>query len=253
MELFLGILVLGSLIGGVVFILKLIVDLLKRRPKKNHLKGLGVCFIIMAIGVTISGITMSEEKKLANNEKYIQEKAIKKAKAEDKAKAIEIKVKVDAKQEEVKIKEEPKKEKKVAAPAPVEEEQIEVKEVKREPIVKELDRKDEIKKAIKVRLDEGKYSNVKLKDITINDNLGIDEPGYYIALVYLNFNVKNRVKTGNDVMALYSDDLVATLANKGIKDVSEVAVFWRDEYNNRDLKYAYEFKGEGFYLTDKVE
>ena len=49
---------------------------------------------------------------------------------------------------------------------------------------------------------------------------------------------------------LYSDDIVATLANKGIRDISEAIIFWEDNYNNRNLKYAYEDKNGGFYVTD---
>ena len=55
------------------------------------------------------------------------------------------------------------------------------------------------------------------------------------------------------MMRMYSDDLVATLANQGIDDISQVAIFWKDEYNDRDLKYAYEYRDGGFYITDIVE
>ena len=51
-------------------------------------------------------------------------------------------------------------------------------------------------------------------------------------------------------MKMYSDDLVATLAKKGITDISEAAIFWEDEYNNRNVKYAYEYKDGEFYIED---
>lgn len=111
-------------------------------------------------------------------------------------------------------------------------------------------RKSEIEAAIRNRINEGDYTDVKLDKITINEDMGKDEEGYYIALVRLNFQVKNRRKTANEMMRMYSDDLVATLAKKGIEDISQAAIFWRDEYNDRDLKYAYEYKNGGFYITD---
>lgn len=115
---------------------------------------------------------------------------------------------------------------------------------------KEIDRKSEIEKAIKDRINEGYYHSVSIEEITINDDMGKDEEGYYIALIKLYFEIKNRRKTANEMMRMYSDDLVATLANKGIEDISEVVVFWKDEYNDRSLKYVYEYKDGGFYIAD---
>jgi len=116
-----------------------------------------------------------------------------------------------------------------------------------------LDRKGELEKAIRKRIEEGGYNKVTIDKITINEDLGNEEEGYYIALVHLTFGVKNREETANEMMRMYSDDLVATLANQGIDDISQVAIFWKDEYNDRDLKYAYEYRDGGFYITDIVE
>lgn len=115
---------------------------------------------------------------------------------------------------------------------------------------KEPTEKEKIDKAIRGRVGDGDYRGVKLNKVTVNDNLGIDEDGYYIALVYLTFEVKNFEKTANKMMRKYSDDLVATLANKGFTNISEAAVFWEDEYNNRNLKYAYYFRDGSFYVMD---
>jgi len=52
------------------------------------------------------------------------------------------------------------------------------------------------------------------------------------------------------MMRMYSDDMVATLANQGVNDVSEAVVFWEDDYNNRTVKYAYEFMNGAFYVAD---
>lgn len=114
----------------------------------------------------------------------------------------------------------------------------------------ELDRKEEISDMIKSRISDGEYKNVKTDKITINENLGTDIEDDYIALVYLLFDIKNKKDTGNKLMRMYSDDLAATLANEGIEDVVEIAVFWEDEYNNRSVKYAYEYKDGAFYIMD---
>lgn len=112
------------------------------------------------------------------------------------------------------------------------------------------DRKLGIETSIRDKFNSGDYTNAKLNSITINENLGTDTSDDYIALVYLKFDIKNSRETGNEVMKMYSNDLVAKLANEGITDISEVAVFWEDEYNNRSVKYAYEYKNDGFYIMD---
>ena len=113
----------------------------------------------------------------------------------------------------------------------------------------EFERKSYIEKSIKDRVQD-EYHSVSIEKITINDDMGKDEEGYYIALIKLVFEAKNRRKTANEMMRMYSDDLVATLASKGIDDISRAVVFWKDGYNNRQLKYSYNFKDGKFYITD---
>jgi len=114
-----------------------------------------------------------------------------------------------------------------------------------------VSRSTEIENAIRSRIDEGKYNNAKLDKITINNDYGSDSPeDYFIALVYFVFDIKNTRATGNEVMRMYSDDLVATLANQGIEDITEAAIFWQDDYNNRSVKYAYEYRDGGFFISD---
>lgn len=115
---------------------------------------------------------------------------------------------------------------------------------------KELNEAEKIEKVIRDRIDEGEYRSTKLDRITVNENLGTEEGGDYIALVYLKFDIKNTKNTGNKMMRMYSDDLVAAMASKGITNVCEAAVFWEDEYNDRNLKYTYEYRNGGFYITD---
>lgn len=115
---------------------------------------------------------------------------------------------------------------------------------------REINRKSELEKAIRNRINDGDYTYTKLDRITINENLGTDIPDDYIVLVYFIFDIKNTRNTGNNLMRMYSDDLVATLANKGITDISEAAIFWEDQYNSRSVKYAYEFRNDGFFIMD---
>jgi len=137
------------------------------------------------------------------------------------------------------------------------EEIAEIESEKKETVILEKDKSYEIEQAvkniIKAKINENTYRGTKLNRITINENLGTDTPDDYIALIYLVFDVKNTVKTGNEVMRMYSDDIVATLAEKGItKNISEAAIFWEDDYNGRTVKYAYEYRDGKFYLTDAI-
>lgn len=111
-------------------------------------------------------------------------------------------------------------------------------------------REDEIESVINNRINEGEYNDSTLEKIQINKDMSQEDSDKYIALVYLTFDIKNSTKTANDMMRMYSDDLSATLADKGVEDVTEVAVFWKDEYNNRDVKYAYEYKDGKFFVSD---
>ena len=45
--------------------------------------------------------------------------------------------------------------------------------------------------------------------ITINDDLGTETDGDYIALVYLTWNQKNTGKTSKKMLEMYSSDLAA--------------------------------------------
>jgi hypothetical protein len=40
------------------------------------------------------------------------------------------------------------------------------------------------------------------------------------------------------------------LANQGFEDITEAAIFWQDDYNNRSVKYAYEYRDGGFFISD---
>lgn len=110
--------------------------------------------------------------------------------------------------------------------------------------------KAEIYNIVMQRIESGDYLNTTISEIKLNDNLGTDIEGDYILLVYGSFDIKNSKETGNKVLRMYADDLMATLAGEGIVEVVEGAVFWKDDYNNRTVKYAYEYKDGEFFITD---
>ena len=96
------------------------------------------------------------------------------------------------------------------------------------------------------------YDNTDIDRITINEDMGTDETGDYIALVYLVWNVENSAKMTKEMLTLYSDDLAATVA-KECENVQEIAVFWTIPYhNNANAKCSYERKGNGMYDMDIV-
>jgi major membrane immunogen (membrane-anchored lipoprotein) len=113
-----------------------------------------------------------------------------------------------------------------------------------------ISRINEIENMVSERFSEGLYRNAKINRITVNDNLGTDVEGDYILLVNFIFDIKNTRETGNEMMRMYSDDLVAYIGNNDSIDIVEAAIFWEDEYNGRTVKYAYEHNEDGFYITD---
>lgn len=111
-------------------------------------------------------------------------------------------------------------------------------------------RKAEIYDIAHDRIKEGEYPNVTITDIKLNDNLGSPEDGDFILLINGTFDIKNSKDTGNNVLKMYANDLVATVANNGVTEVFEAAIFWKDDYNNRTVKYAYEYNDGEFSITD---
>lgn len=210
--------VVGILGFGISLVL-LIISFVKKRPKKIMLIGL-VASVIMVFAGLLMGPTDDLGDAVDEPSQEIEE--------EDGSGIKEAETDLDE------IKEEEPKEKT--------EEEVETERI--------TGRKIELKRNIESRINEGDYTSAKLDKIAINNNLGDEEGETYIALVYLKFDIKNRRKTANEMMRMYSDDLAATLANKGIKDIAEIAIFWEDEYNDRNVKYAYEYEDGQFFVTD---
>ena len=108
-----------------------------------------------------------------------------------------------------------------------------------------------IKKAIKDHIEE-EYTFTEITSIAINEDLGIDLEGDYIASVYLTWRQQNSGKTSKDVLSLYSDDLAATIAEQ-CKNVQELTVYWTVPYlSYGNAKCAYERKNGKMYRMDMI-
>ncbi len=83
----------------------------------------------------------------------------------------------------------------------------------------------------------------------INKDMG-SELDNYIALVRMNFDFKNEANRANEVMRVMTKDIVSNVSRYYITDMSQLVIFWKDDYNNRTVKYAYEYKGGIFTLVD---
>lgn len=108
-----------------------------------------------------------------------------------------------------------------------------------------------IEQAIRSRVAE-KYTFTDIDRITINEDLGTELPGDYVALIYVTWTQSNSGKTSKEVLKLYSDDLAATLADT-CPNVQELAVFWTVPYlENASAKCSYERRNDGMYEMDMM-
>lgn len=96
------------------------------------------------------------------------------------------------------------------------------------------------------------YDRTTVDRIEINEDLGTDAEGDYIALVYLTWDVKNKPDMTETMLQMYSDDLAASLAADH-PEAQEVAIFWQVPYlGSNTSKWSYERRNGGMYATDKV-
>lgn len=96
------------------------------------------------------------------------------------------------------------------------------------------------------------YSRTDIDKITINEDLGTEEEGDYVALTYLIWNVQNKPDMTETMLQMYSNDLAASIAIDH-PEVHSMAVFWQVPYLGENTsKWSYERKGEGMYMDDKV-
>lgn len=96
------------------------------------------------------------------------------------------------------------------------------------------------------------YDRTTVNRVEINEDLGTDTEGDYIALVYLTWDVKNKPDMTETMLQMYSDDLAASLATDH-PEVQEVAIFWQVPYlGTNTSKWSYERRDGAMYATDKV-
>lgn len=85
--------------------------------------------------------------------------------------------------------------------------------------------------------------------ITINDDLGTDADGDYIALVYLTWDQTNTGTKSKKMLKMCSSDLAATLAKQN-SSVNEIAIFWTVPYLNDTAKCSCKRNIGGFVEMD---
>lgn len=94
------------------------------------------------------------------------------------------------------------------------------------------------------------YRKTDIESITINADLGTEEPDDHVALVYLTWNVMNTGSMSKEMLSMYSEDLAATLGNE-CPSVQEVAIFWTVPYlNDATAKCSYERSSSGMVEMD---
>lgn len=104
-------------------------------------------------------------------------------------------------------------------------------------------------KVIRQRITE--YTHTEITQITLNPDYGTEDENDYIALVYLTWDQKNSKEMSQQVLAMYSEDLSATVGEEA-PNVQEIAIFWTIPYLNMNAKYSYERRDNGMYKTDEV-
>lgn len=99
------------------------------------------------------------------------------------------------------------------------------------------------------------YNNTTVDKITLNDNLGTDAEGDFVALIYLTWSVKNKADTTKKVIAMYSEDFAARIGTS-VPEVTDTAMFWTIPYFQESgsvAKYSYErHSSGGMYKTDET-
>lgn len=108
-----------------------------------------------------------------------------------------------------------------------------------------------VKTQIQEYIDEY-YDSTDLDSLTVNPNLGTDEDGDYIVLVYLTWNTKNSGKMSKEMLDMYSSDMAARLYDD-IPEIQELALFWTVPYlNDGSAKLSFERVEGGMKYSDVI-
>ena len=87
-------------------------------------------------------------------------------------------------------------------------------------------------------IDSG-YRKTTIDRITMNPNMGTEESGDYVALVYLVWDVQNHYDTAKKMLETYSSDMAARMY-EDLPEVSELVVFWDVTYLDTTMKFTFE-------------
>lgn len=99
---------------------------------------------------------------------------------------------------------------------------------------------------------DANYAETVIDSISVNDDLGTDVEGDYVAIVRLTWNRSNSKKLSKEVLDLYSSDMAARMYND-LPEIQELAVFWTVPYLiDGSAKFSFERKSDGMYYTDIV-
>lgn len=80
------------------------------------------------------------------------------------------------------------------------------------------------------------YYGTTVDRVTINDDLGTDDPDDKIYLVYFNWDQQNTAQTAREVLKVYSEEIFADISTK-FPNAKEIALFWQSSYLNQTIKY----------------
>lgn len=80
---------------------------------------------------------------------------------------------------------------------------------------------------------EDKITNAEIDKIEVNEHLGTQEDGDYIALIHLKYKPKNSNETTLKLIDLYNNEIGAQLAKQ--KEIQEVTIFWEAPYIKEDM------------------
>lgn len=113
---------------------------------------------------------------------------------------------------------------------------------------------DDIKFKVKSLVrDSVSKGNVSISSISINENLGTDEAGDYIALINLSFDAKNKADTTKKMLDLLNNEIGANMSE--IDCISEFTIFWAVPYlsssDNNVAKANLLRNDRGFYFADE--
>ena len=116
--------------------------------------------------------------------------------------------------------------------------------------------KNKIKSYIYSQFPSPYYTGTTVTNISVNEDLGTDVENDYVALVYLQWDVKNSISSTKEMLTMMSGNFAANIANN-LPNVQELVLFWDVPYQpTLHPKLSYERKGtgdrEGMYKMDFV-